>query len=183
METQVAKRSALAWPIGALLDGLGWRLVGQGIIQEWFWEPCAGVWKIWKGIEISGLFACMTWAMRGSEVRLITVCQSVRWEPDHSTEELYLHGWPVHRSDYRYWPWGWSGGQSKPDLINLLDAVALNCDLPQDNLWRGQVGTVVEILADGTAFEIEFSDRNGRVYASLGLRPEQIMVLYFEEVE
>ena len=45
--------------------------------------------------------------------------------------------------------------------------VALTVDLPEDNLWRGQVGTVVEILAGGTAFEVEFSDRAGRTYASL----------------
>lgn len=66
--------------------------------------------------------------------------------------------------------------------IKLLDVVALMTDLPQYNLWRGQVGTVVETLADGTAFEVEFSDRTGRTYESLGLRPEQIMVLYFEPV-
>jgi Domain of unknown function (DUF4926) len=30
--------------------------------------------------------------------------------------------------------------------INLLDVVALTVDLPQANLWRGQVGTVVEML-------------------------------------
>ncbi len=64
--------------------------------------------------------------------------------------------------------------------VKLLDVVALTVDLPQYNLWRGQVGTVVEILANGTAFEVEFSDRNGRTYESLGLRPEQIMVLHFE---
>jgi hypothetical protein len=64
--------------------------------------------------------------------------------------------------------------------IKLLDVVALTVDLPQYNLWRGQVGTVVEILAGGTAFEVEFSDRNGRTYESIGLRPEQVMVLRFE---
>jgi hypothetical protein len=69
---------------------------------------------------------------------------------------------------------------TKPSSIHLLDVVALTVDRPQDNLWRGQVGTVVEILADGMAFEVEFSDRDGRVYESLGLRPEQIMVLQFE---
>jgi hypothetical protein len=63
---------------------------------------------------------------------------------------------------------------------NLLDIVALTVDLPQYNLWRGQVGTVVEVLSEGAAFEIEFSDRDGRTYESLGLRPEQIMVLHFE---
>jgi hypothetical protein len=64
--------------------------------------------------------------------------------------------------------------------IKLLDVVALVVDLPDLNLWRGQVGTVVETLANGTAFEIEFSDRNGRTFESIGLNPEQIMVLYFE---
>ncbi|MEG4345764.1 DUF4926 domain-containing protein [Microcoleus sp. A003_D6] len=62
----------------------------------------------------------------------------------------------------------------------LLDVVALTVDLPQYNLWRGQVGTIVEMLADGAAFEVEFSDRNGRTYESVGLRPEQVMVLHFE---
>jgi hypothetical protein len=40
--------------------------------------------------------------------------------------------------------------------------------------------TVVDILAGGAAFEVEFSDRSGRAYASLGLRPDQIMVLRYE---
>lgn len=66
--------------------------------------------------------------------------------------------------------------------VMLLDVVALIIDFPEYNLWRGQVGTVVEILANETAFEVEFSDRNGRTYESIGLRPNQIMVLHFEPV-
>ena len=68
------------------------------------------------------------------------------------------------------------------DPINLLDVVALTVDLPEVNLRRGQVGTVVDILAGGAAFEVEFSDRQGRTYASLGLRPDQMMVLRYEPV-
>jgi uncharacterized protein DUF4926 len=64
--------------------------------------------------------------------------------------------------------------------IKLLDVVALMVDLPEYNLWRGQVGTVVEILAGGKAFEVDFSDRDGRTFESLGLRPDQVMVLHFE---
>lgn len=64
--------------------------------------------------------------------------------------------------------------------IKLLDVVALTADLPEYHLLRGQVGTVVEILANGTAFEVEFSDRDGRTYESIGLRSEQIMLLHFE---
>ncbi|MGJ5632269.1 DUF4926 domain-containing protein [Nostoc sp. CALU 1950] len=66
------------------------------------------------------------------------------------------------------------------NTIKLLDVVALTADLPEYNLYRGQVGTVVELLAAGAAFEVEFSDRSGRTYESVGLRPEQIMVLHFE---
>lgn len=64
--------------------------------------------------------------------------------------------------------------------IKLLDVVALTVDLPEHNLRRGQVGTVVEILADGAAFEVEFCDREGCAYESLGLRPDQVMVLRYE---
>jgi len=64
--------------------------------------------------------------------------------------------------------------------IKLLDVVALTNDLPEYNLWRGQVGTVVEILAGSSAFEVEFCDRDGRTFESLGLRPDQIMVLHYE---
>jgi Domain of unknown function (DUF4926) len=62
--------------------------------------------------------------------------------------------------------------------IELLNTVALTVDLPDYNLWRGQVGTVVETLANGSAFE--FSDRQGRTFETIGLYPEQIMVLHFE---
>jgi Domain of unknown function (DUF4926) len=64
--------------------------------------------------------------------------------------------------------------------INLLDVVALTVDLLEYNLCQGQVGTVVEILASGEAFEVEFSDREGRTYESVGLRSHQLMVLRFD---
>nr|WP_315862131.1 DUF4926 domain-containing protein [Picosynechococcus sp. NKBG15041c] len=64
--------------------------------------------------------------------------------------------------------------------MKLLDVVALMVDLPEFNLLKGQVGTVVEILAEGNAFEVEFNDRQGRTFESVGLLPEQIMVLHFE---
>jgi hypothetical protein len=62
--------------------------------------------------------------------------------------------------------------------IQLLDVVALMEDLPQRRLARGQVGTVVELLAPGV-FEVEFSDDEGRTYAQLPLKAEQLMVLHY----
>ena len=58
----------------------------------------------------------------------------------------------------------------------LLDVVALLEDLPSQCLVRGQVGTIVESLAPGV-FEVEFSDDNGRVYAALALRSDQLLIL------
>ncbi len=60
--------------------------------------------------------------------------------------------------------------------IKLLDVVVLLDDLPEYNLVRGQVGTVVEILAAGEAFEVEFSDPDGRTLESIALRPDQFTV-------
>lgn len=66
--------------------------------------------------------------------------------------------------------------------IQLLDVVALAEDLPQRGLLRGQVGTVVELLAPGV-FEVEFSDDEGRMYASLGLRAHQLIQLRYKPVQ
>lgn len=65
-------------------------------------------------------------------------------------------------------------------MFKLLDVVALTVDLPEYHLRRGQVGTIVDILAKGAAYEVEFSDRDGRTYESVGLRPDQILLLHFE---
>src|ERR1700730_18128311 len=62
--------------------------------------------------------------------------------------------------------------------IKLLDVVALTEDLPDRGLRRGQVGTVVELLAPGV-FEVEFSDDEGRSYATLALRADQLMPLHY----
>lgn len=67
--------------------------------------------------------------------------------------------------------------------IKLFDSVALLEDLPEENLWRGQVGAVVEIYNDGEAFEVEFVDTDGQTYGLLALRPKQIMVLRHEAIE
>ncbi len=66
--------------------------------------------------------------------------------------------------------------------IQLLDVVALTEDLPERNLYRGQVGTVVEILAPDV-FEVEFSDDKGQTYAMLALRADQLIVLHYEFVK
>jgi len=67
------------------------------------------------------------------------------------------------------------------DEIKLLDVVALIGDMEERGLVKGQVGTVVEILGNGV-FEVEFCDNDGRTYATLALRSDQLMALYYSPV-
>jgi hypothetical protein len=69
-----------------------------------------------------------------------------------------------------------------PDRPKLFDVVALTLDLPERKLSRGQVGTVVEILAPGV-FEVEFCDDDGRTYAQVSLRADQLMILHYNPSE
>ncbi|HXP95101.1 MAG TPA: DUF4926 domain-containing protein [Telmatospirillum sp.] len=62
--------------------------------------------------------------------------------------------------------------------IGQLDVVALTADLPDRGLSRGQVGTVVEVLAP-SVFEVEFCDDEGRTYAQAALRETQLLVLHY----
>ena len=63
--------------------------------------------------------------------------------------------------------------------LELLSVVALLEDAPDHKLLRGQVGTVVEFLAPGI-YEVEFSDDEGRTYASLSVPADQLLPLRHE---
>jgi hypothetical protein len=65
--------------------------------------------------------------------------------------------------------------------IKALEVVALPENQPGKGLVRGQVGTVVETLAPGV-FEIEFSDNDGRTYATVALKASKLLLLHHELV-
>jgi hypothetical protein len=62
--------------------------------------------------------------------------------------------------------------------IQLLDVVTLLTDLPEQNLFRGQVGTVVEVY-EPDAFEVEFVDKNGYTYGLETLMAENLLLLHY----
>ena len=68
------------------------------------------------------------------------------------------------------------------DGLDILDVVALTEDLPERGLQRGQVGTVVEVLEPGV-LEVEFSDDEGRAYAFVALKADQLLMLHYEPVK
>ncbi len=65
--------------------------------------------------------------------------------------------------------------------VEMHSVVALLEDLPETGLVRGQVGTVVEAWAPGV-YEVEFADHNGKTYAMVALKAEQLMRLHHEPV-
>jgi hypothetical protein len=67
------------------------------------------------------------------------------------------------------------------ETIELHDVVALTDNLPAEGLVRGQVGTIVEMLSPGV-FEVEFCDDQGKTYAMLPLKAEQLIVLHHAPV-
>lgn len=63
--------------------------------------------------------------------------------------------------------------------LNELDTVALLRNIPEKNLSKGQVGTVVEILDDNT-YEIEFSNAKGETILTTPLTRKDLILLRFE---
>jgi hypothetical protein len=66
--------------------------------------------------------------------------------------------------------------------MELLAEVAVLQDMPEKGLVRGQVGTVVELLAPSVA-EVEFIDDQGRTYATAALRSDELIRLHHRPCE
>ena len=62
--------------------------------------------------------------------------------------------------------------------MKLLDVVALTQNIPDINLYQGQVGTIVEVY-EPTIFEVEFVDLAGKTYAVETLNADQLMQLHY----
>lgn len=60
--------------------------------------------------------------------------------------------------------------------IQLLDVVALTMDVPKYNLFRGEIGAVVECYPND-GYEVEFISLDGYTYALVALRGNQLISL------
>ena len=60
----------------------------------------------------------------------------------------------------------------------MAATIELLVDLPEWGLETGEVGTVVELLGDGQAFEVEFADNSGIPYGLHALQADQIIALH-----
>ena len=66
-------------------------------------------------------------------------------------------------------------------MVKLFDVVAPTQDCPDHGLVKGQVGTIVEVLAPDVC-DVEFSDNEGRTYAEVAIPKAQLMVLHHQPV-
>ncbi len=62
--------------------------------------------------------------------------------------------------------------------MELLDVVVLTKDLPDLNLRKGQVGTIVEAY-ESDDFEVEFVDLQGKTYALETLNASELMQIHY----
>jgi hypothetical protein len=66
--------------------------------------------------------------------------------------------------------------------LELLSVVAVLQDLPDHNLVRGQVGTIVEILSP-SAVLVDFSDLEGHTYAIEALDSNLLIRLHHQPLD
>jgi hypothetical protein len=67
----------------------------------------------------------------------------------------------------------------KREILKLHDTVAILKDLPERKVVFGQVGTIVEKLAEGV-FEVEFANKFGETIAEFAVKSEDLMLLHYE---
>jgi len=59
-------------------------------------------------------------------------------------------------------------------MIEELEDVILTCDLPEHDLRRGDIGTVVLVHQAGKGYEVEFTTLDGETVAILTLMAKQV---------
>ena len=65
--------------------------------------------------------------------------------------------------------------------INMFDTVALTKDIPEKQLKKGQVGTIVEEF-NNEMYEVEFCDSTGKTLKLTSLHKNFMLVLLFDLV-
>jgi hypothetical protein len=61
--------------------------------------------------------------------------------------------------------------------FKLLDSVAILREVPEQKVLMGQVGTIVEILAEDI-YEVEFTDQSGETIAEFAVHGRDLLLLH-----
>lgn len=63
--------------------------------------------------------------------------------------------------------------------IKVSDIIALLTDIPDKNLIKGQVGTIVEVLSDNN-YEVEFCNQKGETVSTCPVESNNLLLLHYE---
>lgn len=63
-------------------------------------------------------------------------------------------------------------------MIYALDTVALLIDRPDLNLRKGEMGTIVDVLGEREAFQVEFVDDEGYTYGLATFAARDLLKLH-----
>lgn len=72
--------------------------------------------------------------------------------------------------------------QSERTLIRELDEVVLTCDLREQKLAAGDIGTVVLVHGEGRRYEVKFMTLDGETIAVPTLRADQVRQAHADEI-
>jgi hypothetical protein len=67
-------------------------------------------------------------------------------------------------------------------MIQELEDVILECDLPDHGLRRGDIGTVVLVHREGKGYEVEFTTLDGETVAVVTLLGSQVRPAHEREI-
>lgn len=67
-------------------------------------------------------------------------------------------------------------------MIQELEDIILECDLPDHGLRRGDIGTVVLVHREGKGYEVEFTTLDGETVAVVTLLGSQVRPAHEREI-
>lgn len=67
-------------------------------------------------------------------------------------------------------------------MIKELDRIILTRDVPENNLKKGDIGTIVMIHNNGSGFEVEFNTLDGDTLTVVTLNSEDIREIRKREI-
>lgn len=59
-------------------------------------------------------------------------------------------------------------------MYKELDIVVIKFSKPEHNVYKGDIGTIVNVYKSGDAYEVEFNTYSGESIALITLKPEEI---------
>ncbi|MDP8244976.1 MAG: DUF4926 domain-containing protein [Candidatus Hinthialibacter antarcticus] len=67
-------------------------------------------------------------------------------------------------------------------MFKEFDRIVLTKDLPESNLVKGDIGTIVQVYENGRGYEVEFMTLNGGTVSVETLTADQVRQIHPKEI-